>query len=121
MKPLELLLTQATGPDGELNRLIHEALGHCTHRHVIMKRELCCIDCGASDIVATSLPDYTGSLDAALTLLPKGSRWLVGAGHPYESPWANVRLQQGGPLHLHAVTPAIALCLTILKLRGLLC
>lgn len=63
-----------------------------------------------------SPPNYTALIDDALTLRPKGCRWLVGDGHPYPSAWANVR-SSGDALHREAATPAIALCIALLEAR----
>jgi hypothetical protein len=72
---------------------------------------------GAAGNPVCSLDPFTHSIDAALTLVPEGSRWLVGAGAPYSSPWANVRMGNIGPFHIAAATPAIALCIAALKAR----
>ena len=60
---------------------------------------------------------YTGDIEAALTTLPAGTRWLVGDGDPYPSAWANIRTKTGDAIHQHAATPALALCIAALKAR----
>lgn len=55
-------LKAATGPDRHLDADIHEASGG-GHTSVILE---------------AFLPRYTGSIDAALTLVPDGFKWKLG-------------------------------------------
>ena len=101
MKDLIERLEKATGPGRSLNLAIAEAVkGPPPEGFKVWP--IC--------------ENYTASLDAALTLVPE-SRWLVGAGAPYTSPWANVRCGEDDTIHVYAATPAIALCIAALKAR----
>ena len=85
-------------------------------------------------------PNYTASLDAALTLVPEGWGWNVGSPFaPSEAlegrsrPWADIWLRgeeeiylpgaaavtdSPGWNHFNAATPAIALCMAALRARA---
>ena len=57
-----------------------------------------------------AMPHYTGSIDAALTLVPRGAIWICG-GH-VRAYWADVSGYSGsGP------TPAIALLIAIRSMQ----
>lgn len=65
-------------------------------------------------------PNYTASLDAALTLVPEGWGWLIDGGHP---PAGYVVELDEGKLPPKQITgihksPAIALCIAALKARA---
>ena len=74
------------------------------------------------------LPAYTRSLDDALTLLPAGTWWLMGAGQCRpDEPLYGAAVQRAvwlddGPDPLgegeHAANPALALCLACLRARA---
>ena len=123
---LEALLArvlQGTGPDRELDRCIHEALGFCTHRK--STRYVCqsdsgftCDTCGVDLYGNREWPRYTGSLDAVLRdLLPEG--WYAEIGTRPDWPWA--RLFREAPLRVTDIvsgpTPPRALIAACIKAR----
>ena len=73
------------------------------------------------------VPNPTVSVDDALKLVPGGSRWRI--GHTTINPagpaemWATLAIQRGGRLSAMvadgttAATPALALCIAILKTK----
>ncbi len=73
----------------------------------------------------TNIPDYTTSIDAALTLWPDGYTYTLGAPDwsgmgednlPTAPAWANCFKGHNGDWHLaSAATPALALCVAALK------
>lgn len=92
-----------------------ERLEKATGPNFALEQDIWC-EIFAPDAVAIPLdlkpPSYTASIDAALTLVPKGSTWdltfddyliaCVGNGHNTGK---------------HDTTPAIALCIAALKAR----
>jgi hypothetical protein len=60
-------------------------------------------------------PQYTASLDAAMTLVPEGWNWLVGtdAGVGFQS--ALLRHGEEAPIEAIAATPALALCAAAIR------
>ena len=68
-------------------------------------------------------PDFTRSLDAALTLVPKGFMWLARCGDPdgdatgNRKPYANVHPTSTTHNQAWAATPALALCIAALKAK----
>ncbi len=93
-----------------------------------------------TDIERTAAPPpYTGSLDAALMLVPAGWGWDVGDVHPPSEeyndggrPWCEIWIRNGygreclpgmnktpsGRHHLNAATPALALTAAALRARA---
>lgn len=78
--------------------------------------------------VFSSVPEYTTSLDAALTLVPEGAVWhvMTDYGHlrrakvgPPNNPSASVYKDADRPLFVQAdaATPALALCIAALRAR----
>lgn len=69
-----------------------------------------------------NIPDYTRSLDAALTLCVKGTLWAVGSME--EGPFARLCWPQpdggyvGGYHEASAATAPLALCIAALEARG---
>ena len=63
---------------------------------------------------AAKAPNYTSSIDAALTLLPEGSDYIIGYvnGHIGGTPYAQV-----GDVTVYAETPCISLCIAALTLH----
>lgn len=74
------------------------------------------------------VPNYTASIDAALTLVPDGMWWLIGAGrirqkeplygaqilcHDPDPPYTSDVIAEGE----HDAGPAVALCIAALKAR----
>lgn len=85
--------------------------GHRNHSVMVLER-----DFYAHEGNSPELPHFTGSLDAAMTLVPEEHRqnWLAG--------WAldgsgTATVGQDRPVY--AATPALALCAAALKARGL--
>lgn len=83
---------------------------------------------GIRHLSAFNAPNYTGSIDAALTLLPKGWFWELSTaeyefGVPHATLWAPTPGRHraiGSPAtEAGADTPAFALCLAALKARAL--
>lgn len=84
------------------------------------------------------VPEFTTSIEAALTLVPEGWGWEVGSpyadgeplggGQPWAQIWkrgANVRIDglaavpyAPGRSHTNAQTPALALCIAALRARS---
>ena len=95
MDELIARLEQATGPNRELDHAVETAvLGEWTYY----------------------APEYTASIDAALTLVPEGFNWTVD-GFPSGPACASCYLADaGGQLH-DGATPAIAICIASLKAR----
>ncbi len=81
----------ATGPDRELDDAIFAAMGLCKHRNRrfdpptheddIVGPEVC-VDCGKRGAMTYPRRHYTASLDAAMTLVPEGWRWLLREAAP---------------------------------------
>lgn len=106
MDDLIARLEKATGPDRDLDHAIDTALlGEWTYY----------------------APEYTASIDAALTLVPNGYRWLVRkhdgsktwAGGKGAKSFANVYADEHeSPMYeAWTQTPALALCIAALKAR----
>lgn len=94
-------LEKATEPEWELDAAIarlddiREAFGDCADDEV---------------------PPYTSSIDAALTLVPEGCKWLVqDLGIGFE---ACTYPRKGVPCAAKGAAPAIALCIAALKARS---
>lgn len=75
---------KATGPDRELDKTIYAAVGGCNHERT--ERYICqsdsgltCLDCGEDTYGAKRAPDFTSSLDAAMTLDAPGLAEFGGA------------------------------------------
>jgi hypothetical protein len=115
---------QASGPDRELDGDIFEATGGCAHRQT--KRYVCqddsgytCLRCG-KDTYGERVPEFTGSLDAAKTLVPKRVKeWHAGKGlkTPGQA-YLLTGLLPNGHEYVTAATPALAL--TAASLRALI-
>lgn len=123
MKDLIERLEKATGPDRELDLAIHIVDSQCDPTSTYNKEHDCLewfeyhpeVPGGASELLADPLPLYTGSLDAALTLVPAGVSWQVTNGNDgaFYSFVDKTEYQKG-------TTPAIALCIAALKAQGVL-
>lgn len=117
------------GPDWEVDKLIAVLNGWCLHPSNRQRDDSAqsdtgytCLDCGADSWGNTgptgqkrsaSLPAYTGSLDAAMTLVPEGCEWAVNWGG---NSVAEVNILPDGPLFKgYADTPALALCAAALR------
>lgn len=108
LSALIVRLAQATGPDPELDRAIAAARGATT----------------TYDLAAC--PEYTKSVDAALTLVPKGWCWLLRNHDGKPSPdgegigmrgFANIHADSRCAEFIYgwAATPTLALCLASLR------
>lgn len=121
-------LEAATGPDRELDRDICLLVGpyrsdlwekHPDHSNLLRTK-----DATANDWVVAW--NYTGSLDAALTLVPENHRWTIsseefdGGGDPIlPSAFVGLFGADYSPDQFNvAKTPAIALCIAIMKARS---
>ena len=119
----------ATGPDRELDRAIIDAIstdynfGTRSSGLTYGKAWDQCpyeewtVDGG----VVGHAPDYTASIDAAMTLVPEGWQMIDGQDVPERS-FRRLTLNKGGfsPYFQGlAATPALALCAAALRARGL--
>lgn len=105
MTDLELIerLEKATGPDREFDEAIARLAGWY-------------IDGGGY----TSAPRFTASIDAALTLVPKGFNWSLGSmgGKGFKADLHHI--ERGfGPVCI-GVTAPIAICIAAIKARAAL-
>ena len=100
----------ATGPDQELDRLVHYHLAVVKSDRFT---EQSWIDLAKKQ--NWNAPHYSTSIDAALTLLPDGYDWIIGNvnGHYGGTPYACV----GSTEQHYAATPALALVAAILRAR----
>lgn len=134
MKELIERLEKATGPDRELGddvlmacgwRLIEEGPGPDRILYWAAPDDVPIDPMHGGEYANGDQPDPTASIDAALTLVPKGMRWLVGCGQlePTEPLYgAQIRkpgfstggvvISEGESNHM-----AIALCIAALKAR----
>lgn len=117
-------IDKAEGPNFELERVIHEVvLGQCTHRET---RYYCiedgndsdsgheCIACG-KDTYGERWPNYTASVDAALSLVEKcapDAFWELDRG--YNATITNADAGYCGAAH-GKPTPALALLSALLS------
>lgn len=120
------------GPDWEVDKLIAVLNGWCLHPSNRQRDDSAqsdtgytCLDCGADSWGNTgptgqkrsaSLPAYTASLDAAMTLVPEGCGWsLVQA--TYEKSYGCIESgdDRTPDLEARADTPALALCAAALR------
>ena len=88
----------ATGPDRELDKAIARAVG---------------------TIMNYTVPAYTASLDAAMTLVPEDHALnieTISGGLAYANVWLDVSDHDGtAPNESRAATPALALCTAALR------
>lgn len=114
MDDLIARLENATGPDRSIDDAIFElAHGRKRGRSTFEQYE-----------PSERLPEYTGSIDAALTLVPEGYTWIAGdggimAGEPNDLRYGAIVFTEPGPEQEAASgsNPAIALCIAALKAR----
>jgi hypothetical protein len=108
-------LEKATGPDRALNALIyldvlnpHMRAGWTAPNGI-----------GPEGYYARVSPDYTGSIDAALTLVPEGFQAYVDTGTPegaHACVWTDYPHRISGGAR-QCTQPAIALCTAALRAR----
>ena len=118
-------LEAATGPDRELDEVIATLNAGAT-REVQQSGRVAYHKDGFWISIGEVKP-YTSSIDAALTLVPEGWEWGVSDKHPKYAPfafvrrWGNVRagliFESSRPGFNAAATPAVALCIAVLKAR----
>jgi len=93
MTDLAERIEAATGPDRELDKAIAVASGWCLHPSNRQRNDSAqsdtgytCLDCGADSWGNTGptgqkrhapIPAYTGSIDAAMMLVPEGMRFAI--------------------------------------------
>ena len=125
MQELIKKLEKATGPDRELDRDIGvAALGWRPFTVNGHHKMLDVGDATYPDSPGSMYPALTESIDAALTLVPRGWRYLIhDGGTPNDDrAFANVFSPSGSEVTYnpnHAATTAIALCIAALKARQL--
>jgi len=134
MKDLIERLEKATGPDGELDAAIWLTVDRHTASRCYWNAapglpkpipEALPLGLGRNAVISNS-PRYTTSIDAALTLVPEGMWWLIGAGQMRpEEPLYGAQIRKpgfstGGQVVSDAEhnCMAIALCIAALKARG---
>ena len=98
------------GPDAKVNADILRALGWTEHGFVAFT---------PSGHKAMVIPDYLGSIDAAMTLVPEGFCWTVNTfGEPNKSASAYLITETNAmirPERQYIATPALALCAAALR------
>lgn len=122
MKDLIERLERASGPDRELDGRIWCAL----NGYVFLEWDGAGCRFRAKNngwIGHNNIKEWTASLDAALTLVPEGYRWLVGNAwkdkHGDCPAMASVVVAGDyGGRPTSAATPALALCIAALKARS---
>jgi hypothetical protein len=121
-------LRKATGEDWELDRLIFEAVHLPTefcgsivkswsrrgggHGYTLNTAD------GFRHLNAVNAPNYTASIDAALTLVPEDALWRVGhEGDDAPGIYLAVVMPRGPQTHSEHSSPAIAICIAALEAR----
>ena len=66
-----------------------------------------------------SAPNSTGSMDAAISLVPRPMCWNGGEVNEDDQPWACITDSEGADYAATAATPILALCIAALKARSL--
>lgn len=128
MQDLIERLEKATGPDRELDGLIFQEVGG-DHWLNAMRRSQEPSGCPleiAEVTARTYAPSFTASIDAALTLVPEGMWWLIGAGQTRpDEPLYGAQIRKpgfstGGEVVSEAEHScmAVALCMAALKARN---
>lgn len=65
------------------------------------------------------VPEFTSSLDAAISLVPRPMCWNGGEVNEDDQPWACITDSEGADYAATAATPILALCIAALKARSL--
>ena len=99
------------GPDAKVNADILRALGWTEHGFVAFT---------PSGHKAMVIPDYLGSIDAAMLLVPEGWEWqadtlTMGAERDKHAWFRLHRPDYGEQFEAEAATPALALCAAALR------
>ena len=105
-------LEAATGPDRALDSWIGASVGF--DGWTVAEWQETVDDPVFAHSSITDVPPYTASIDAALTLVPEGVLWAVGVDED-GSGCAELPRRR---LLVHALTPAIALCIAALRARA---
>lgn len=125
MDELIARLEAATGPDRELDAAIALAVGYTTYPDGYGDGNEW-IDPQGNHLpravrMGAQPPKFTASIDAALTLVPDGCLWGAGDEDCTGRPWAWC-LPPGRSWddadNSYAATPALAICIAVLKARG---
>jgi hypothetical protein len=101
-------LSALTGPDRTIDEEIALAFGWTKTNSAIPPSSADPYWRSPRGQICPNVPLYTASIDAALTLVPRGAIWSVG-GH-VGAYWADVSVHSGS-----GATPAIALLIAILR------
>ncbi|WP_079212980.1 hypothetical protein [Brucella pituitosa] len=109
-------LSKMDGPDPHVDVLIESYLGLVQYKRVELGH-------GDSDYVRHNIQPYTASVDAAIALAERvtpGCDWTVSSNRRHDKPFSEVILRvkhgRSGYCGLGA-TPAIALCIAILRAK----
>ena len=112
----------ATGPDLEIDVLIAELVGFFspTYKGTVSDIRSWSV-CNTTEIIAKSksmdFPTYTGNLDTAITLLKNEYYWYISDASSSEKYYAEITEREGDAYTFDALayTPALAVCISILK------
>lgn len=110
-------LGKAAGPDRELDALIHFAVTPELHLDAVCRKDGWIV--GGNHWQPTKAPEYTRSIDAALTLVPEGRWWVLNSG--VQTGTAHAKVSAGKTWETHegdGFTPAIALYIAALRARN---
>ena len=106
-------LSKLDGPCRYTDGLIQELLNKGT---VLMSTD---IPTRSSPLITRGTNFYTASIDAALTLVPKGWHWEIDSGQceiaPERWPHYENADESGGGQYEHHKIPAIAICIASLR------
>lgn len=106
----------ADGPDRELDGDIAEAVGAVPP--FVHRRDSPEWGSWSGGRDHWDAPAYTGSLDAAVTLVPEGYSFNLGNDvRGWADVWFDVPVYDGKPYEGRAATPALALCAASLRAR----
>lgn len=116
-------LENATGPDRELDFAIAVACGFTVRQQAtVYGSTKVAVDPSRKGRGNGAVDSrYTASLDAVVALVERvlpGCNAVIGWGEPHRNPWARLApLSDGGrhPFDAGGATPAIALCLALLR------
>jgi hypothetical protein len=104
-------LGSASGPSRELDAEIAKLVGapHGPYEHVTVETR-------SIEYCEEQAPAYTGSMDAAMTLVPSTWQWHCGTCNEDDMPWATLTdTDTWVDYGAEAATPALALCIACIK------
>lgn len=119
MQDLIERLEKANGPDRELDGAIALSLGW-TYQKMKGDKRAYYRKPGVTDCyLRATVPEYTSSLDAALTLVPVDLGWDAGqfGDISYATVWSDDRTCPQDRYQVEAASPAVALCIAALRAR----